>query len=85
MSEVQRELFKCQILIYQLSTMWLSSVAMWQHWPVDAEGAQVEHCDAHRCFLQEGNKLTKAQAHNAVIEWEAWCQELENIEKKERI
>lgn len=36
--------------------------------PVQAQGAQVEHGDANRCFLQERNQFAQEQTERAVSE-----------------
>lgn len=55
----------------------------WKHWPVHAEGAQVQNGDAYRGFLQEGHQLTQTEANNAVVKRPAWRQEL--VEKEHTV
>lgn len=48
--------------------------------PVDAQGAQVEDCDAHRGFLQEWNHLTQTKSKRTVCKWITRHQQLVYIE-----
>lgn len=55
---------------------WEDILSLGKHWPVHAEGTQVEDGDAHWGFLQERHQFTQTQAESGVVKRPALCQEL---------